>query len=109
MAGGPGGNFQNPMTQFGNLASLGIGLDGQSQTTPRGHGRRHSVNVVNKNGGSQSNTGLGTFAFPSIQETFEDGFTPPSGFNGGHSRQVSRADSTWRISGSNFHNYSVLD
>jgi len=109
MAGGPGGNFQNPMAQFGNLASLGIGLDGQPQTTPRGHGRRHSVNVVNKNGGSQSNTGLGTFAFPSVQETFEDGFTLPSGFNGGHSRQVSRVDSTWRISGSNFHNRSALD
>lgn len=109
MAGGPGGNFQNPMGQFGNLASLGMGLDGQSQTTPRGHGRRHSVNVVNKNGGSQSNAGLGTFAFPSIQETFEDGFIPPSGFNGGHSRQVSRVDPTWRMSGSSLHIHIGLD
>src|ERR1700741_4777001 len=37
----------NPMGQFGNLASLGLGLDGQTSGVPaRGHGRRHSVNVV---------------------------------------------------------------
>lgn len=98
MAGGPGGNFQNPMGQFNsNLAGLGMGLDGQSQTFPRGHGRRHSVNVVNKNGGAQPNANSSTFAFPSTQDNYDDGFTP-SAFNGGHSRQVSRADSTWRIS-----------
>lgn len=95
---GPGVNFQNPMGQFGNLASLNIGLDGQPQTVPRGHGRRHSVNVVNKNGANQGNAGSSTLAFPSTQDGFEDGFAPPVGFNGGHSRQVSRADSTWRIS-----------
>lgn len=95
------------MGQFGNLASLNMGLDGQSQAMPRGHGRRHSVNVVNKNGGNQPNTGSGTFAFPSTQEGYEDGFAPPPGFNGGHSRQVSRADSTWRISKLTLH--IVLD
>jgi protein SSD1 len=95
MAGGPGANFQNPMGQFANLPSMGVGLDGQTQNISRGHGRRHSVNVVNKNTG---NTGSNSFAFPSTQEGFDDGFTPPPGFNGGHSRQVSRADSTWRIS-----------
>jgi len=85
---------QNPMGQFSNLASLNIGLDGQPQGVPRGHGRRHSVNVVNK-----------TVTQPSIsygneysgQDGFEDGFAPPS--FGGHSRQVSRADSSWRING----------
>lgn len=98
MAGGPGANFQIPMGQFGSLNGLSMGLDGQSQTFPRGHGRRHSVNVVNKNGGTQPNPSSNTFAFPSTQEGYDDGFTP-SNFNGGHSRQVSRADSTWRING----------
>ncbi|KXN89637.1 DIS3-like exonuclease 2 [Leucoagaricus sp. SymC.cos] len=95
---GANASFQNPMGQFGNLSGLSMGLDGQSQAIPRGHGRRHSVNVVNKNAGNQPNTGSGSFTFPSTQEGYEDGFAPPS-FNGGHSRQVSRADSTWRING----------
>lgn len=94
----PNVNFQNPMGQFGNLASLNMNLDGQSPTVPRGHGRRHSVNVVNKNIGNSGNGNPGTFAFPSTQEGYEDGFVAPPGLNGGHSRQVSRADSTWRIS-----------
>ncbi|XP_006460291.1 hypothetical protein AGABI2DRAFT_192038 [Agaricus bisporus var. bisporus H97] len=95
----PNVNFQNPMGQFGNLASLNMNLDGQSPTVPRGHGRRHSVNVVNKNIGNSGNGNPGTFAFPSTQEGYEDGFVAPPGLNGGHSRQVSRADSTWRING----------
>ncbi|ESK96057.1 cell wall biogenesis protein phosphatase [Moniliophthora roreri MCA 2997] len=81
---------QNALGQFGNLGGLNLGLDGQVQGVPRGHGRRHSVNVVNKSAGSGFN-GLGA------QDGFDDGFNPP--FNGGHSRQVSRADNSWRING----------
>jgi protein SSD1 len=77
-------NQQALMSQLG----LGVGLDGQPQGVPRGHGRRHSVNVVNKSG-SQSNVGVG-------QDGFEDGFARPAAL-GGHSRQVSRADSAWRL------------
>jgi protein SSD1 len=73
------------MSQLG-FGNLGVGLDGQPGV-PRGHGRRHSVNVVNKSA-SQSNVGVG-------QDGFDDGFAPPAAL-GGHSRQVSRADSTWR-------------
>lgn len=109
-AGGPGQNF-NPMGQFTNIGVLGLGLDGQPQTVPRGHGRRHSVNVVNKNIGGQGNAGSNTFAFPSTQaqDGFDDGFSPPAAFNGGHSRQVSRADSTWRISGVQNNNAFAAD
>ena len=74
------------MNQLG-FGNLGVGLDGQAQGVPRGHGRRHSVNVVNKSA-SQSNVGVG-------QDGFDDGFAPPAAL-GGHSRQVSRADSAWR-------------
>ncbi|EGO27535.1 hypothetical protein SERLADRAFT_346957, partial [Serpula lacrymans var. lacrymans S7.9] len=55
-----------------------------------------SVNVVNK-GSGQGNFGSVSFPY-SGQDGFEDGFAPPPGF-GGHSRQVSRADSSWRING----------
>ena len=88
--------MQNPMGQFSNLG-LGMGLDGQPQGIPRGHGRRHSVNVVNKSN-SQGNTGSISFANP-FPDGFEDGFQPPAPVQfGGHSRQASRADSSWRIS-----------
>jgi len=96
MGAGPTFGVQNPMGQFGNYAGLGVGLDGQTQNIPRGHGRRHSVNVVNKAG---SQPGMGSISFPNPyagQDGFEDGFAPPS--FGGHSRQASRADSSWRIS-----------
>jgi protein SSD1 len=85
--GGPNNQQQALMSQLG-LRNVGVGLDGQPQGVPRGHGRRHSVNVVNKSG-SQSNVGIG-------QDGFEDGFAPPAAL-GGHSRQVSRADSSWRL------------
>jgi protein SSD1 len=90
------GGQQNPMGQFGTLGGLGLGMDGQSPGLPRGHGRRHSVNVVNK-AGVQPNLGSISYnnGFPG-QEGFDDGFVPPS--FGGHSRQASRADSSWRIS-----------
>lgn len=100
MAAGAGATFgaqQNPIGQFGSYAALGVGLDGQSQNIPRGHGRRHSVNVVNK-AGTQSGMGSISYSNPyAAQDGFEDGFVPPS--FGGHSRQASRADSSWRING----------
>lgn len=92
-AGATFGGLQNPMGQFGNLGGLNLGLDGQSQGIPRGHGRRHSVNVVNKAGGQPSISYPNPYAG---QDGFDDGFTAPA--FGGHSRQVSRADSSWRIS-----------
>jgi protein SSD1 len=82
---GSSGSQQVLMSQLG----LGVGLDGQPQGVPRGHGRRHSVNVVNKSG-NQPTARIG-------QDGFEDGFAPPAAL-GGHSRQVSRAESAWRLS-----------
>ncbi|KAI0304107.1 hypothetical protein BC826DRAFT_1089336 [Russula brevipes] len=76
----------NPLMSQLGLSNVGVGLDGQPQGVPRGHGRRHSVNVVNKSA-SQSNSSIG-------QVGYEDGFPPPPAL-GGHSRQVSRADSAW--------------
>jgi protein SSD1 len=84
--GNPSGQ-QALMGQLG-LRNVSLGLDGQPQGVPRGHGRRHSVNVVNKSA-SQSNVSVG-------QDAYEDGFAPPMAL-GGHSRQVSRADSAWRL------------
>jgi protein SSD1 len=90
-----GANFtgQQAMGQFGNLSSLGLGLDGQPQGVPRGHGRRHSVNVVNK-----ASQGSISYSSPYVQDGFDDGFAPPAAL-GGHARQASRADSSWRING----------
>ena len=82
----------NPMGQFGNVGG-GMGLDGQPANLPRGHGRRHSVNVVNK----AASQGSVSFANPFGNDNFDDGFAGP-GALGGHSRQASRADSTWRLS-----------
>ncbi|KIK48946.1 hypothetical protein CY34DRAFT_7939 [Suillus luteus UH-Slu-Lm8-n1] len=86
--------FNSPMGQFNSMSNLGLGLDNQPAGLPRGHGRRHSVNVVNKPSPAQ-----GSISFPySGQDGFDDGFAPPPGF-GGHSRTTSRADSSWRING----------
>lgn len=82
--GSPSGQ-QALMSQLG-LRNVSLGLDGQPQGVPRGHGRRHSVNVVNK-AGNQSTVGIG-------QDGYDDGFAPPAAL-GGHSRQVSRAESAW--------------
>lgn len=88
------GSQQGLMGQLG-LGNVNLGLDGQPQGLPRGHGRRHSVNVVNK---SVSQPGMGSLgSFNGLAEGFDDGFAPPPGF-GGHSRQASRADSSWRLS-----------
>jgi len=84
------GSIQHPMGQFGNISGLNLGLDGQTQGIPRGHGRRHSVNVVNK---TVSQPNMGSLSF----DNFDDGFSAPTAA-GGHSRQASRVDSSWRIS-----------
>ncbi|KIJ56793.1 hypothetical protein M422DRAFT_773554 [Sphaerobolus stellatus SS14] len=81
----PGMNFNGALG-----GGVGLGLPSDDQGLPRGHGRRHSVNVLNKT----SQSSLSSFA----PEGFDDGFTPPAAL-GGHSRQASRADSTWRING----------
>ncbi|KAI0771610.1 hypothetical protein BD413DRAFT_625073 [Trametes elegans] len=86
------GGPQTAMGQFGNLSSLGMGLDGQPSAVPRGHGRRHSVNVLNKTGGPS----LASLGFSASADGFDDGFAPPVGLGGsGHSR----SDSSWRING----------
>jgi len=66
------GNIQNPMGQLGNLSGLGMGLDGQTAAIPRGHGRRHSVNVLNKAVGQS----IGSFEDGGF-EPFDDGFNQP--------------------------------
>jgi protein SSD1 len=53
------------------------------------HGRRHSVNVLAK--GHQPQQSMGGYNF--YNEGYDEGFAPPA-----HSRQASRADSSWRIS-----------
>ncbi|THG99306.1 hypothetical protein EW026_g3016 [Hermanssonia centrifuga] len=68
---------QSAMGQFGQLSNLGIGLDSQPQGIPRGHGRRHSVNVLNKTGGQSS---IGSM-FGGNADGFDDGFAPPAGLN----------------------------
>ena len=89
MPGAAYSSIQNPIGQFASVNGLSLGLDGQTQGVPPGHGRRHSVNVVNK---SASQPGTGTASY----DGFDDGFVGPA--LGGHSRQASRADSSWRIS-----------
>lgn len=84
------GGPQTAMGQFGSLGGLGMGLDGQPSSVPRGHGRRHSVNVLNKSSGQPSLASLG---FSHSADSFDDGFAPPAGL-AGHSR----SDSSWRIS-----------
>jgi protein SSD1 len=49
-----------------------MGLDGQTAGIPRGHGRRHSVNVLNKAVGQS----IGSFEDGGFQP-FDDGFHPP--------------------------------
>lgn len=85
------GGPQNPMGQFGQLGNFGLGLDSQPPGIPRGHGRRHSVNVLNKTSGHQ---GLSASIHANNLDGFDDGFVPPAALNG-HSRN----DSAWRING----------
>ncbi|OCB84520.1 CsMn04 [Sanghuangporus baumii] len=89
----------SPMTSgFSAMGQFGtpmMGLDGQ-QSAPKGHGRRHSVNVLNKATGPGSSLNYGN---PYASEGFDDGFTPPPAMQPAHSRQASRADTSWRMNG----------
>jgi protein SSD1 len=96
MGAGPMGSFATGAPVIGQLGGLG-GLNLPGAGMPVGHGRRHSVNVVNKpNHNPMASLSYGAGAFPT--DGYDDGFAPPAAL-GGHSRQVSRADSTWRING----------
>lgn len=88
----PFAGSQAAMGQFGQMGNLGVGLDGQPQGIPRGHGRRHSVNVLNKLSGQP---GLGSMLTNST-DSFDDGFLPP--VNAPPGQGHSRTDSSWRIS-----------
>lgn len=82
--------FAGPQAAMGQFGQGGLGLpDTQGQGIPRGHGRRHSVNVLNK---STAQPSIGSM-FANSQDGFDDGFVPPPGL-GGHTR----SDSSWRIS-----------
>ncbi|CAL1700717.1 unnamed protein product [Somion occarium] len=86
---GPG--HRRPQAAMGQFGQGGLGLpDTQGQGIPRGHGRRHSVNVLNK---STAQPSIGSM-FANSQDGFDDGFVPPPGL-GGHTR----SDSSWRING----------
>lgn len=96
MVGGSFGSFNIPGIGFsaGLGGGVGLGVSGEDQQgVPRGHGRRHSVNVLNR-GTPNTVQPFNQFG----QDGYDDGFVPPAAF-GGHSRQASRADSTWRING----------
>ncbi len=86
----PGGNFgigAAGVPPMDVSAGMGGGL-------PRGHGRRHSMNVIkNPNEGGQ---GLSPSFGVANLDGFDDGFQPQQ--IGGHSRQPSRADPTFRMS-----------
>ncbi|CAE6465446.1 unnamed protein product [Rhizoctonia solani] len=99
--GGGMGNFGNmqgsPMGNFGNVnlnGGLGLGMPPEQNPNARGHGRRHSVNVINKSPGGGETLGQFNYAFE--QEGYGDGFAPPPS---GHNRQASRSDASWRING----------
>lgn len=83
------GNQFGTMGQFTAPTNLGLDLP---QSLPRGHGRRHSVNVINK-----GNSPGASVSFPVSYDNYEDGFSNQTNMSN-HSRQPSRADSTWRIS-----------
>lgn len=94
---------QAAMGQFGQLGDLGVGAGSLPTGVPRGHGRRHSVNVLNK---SNTQPGLGNM-FASSQDGFDDGFIAPTGLpgnTGGHGH----SDSTWRISKQSFLKCGIL-
>ena len=85
----PGASFGG-MGSFGLGGGVGLGLGNQvdNNGVPKVHGRRHSVNVINKN--AEQNA----YYAPPV-DSFDDGFLPHAG---GHSRQASRADTGWRSS-----------
>jgi protein SSD1 len=91
------GNFGGMPNANFNLGGMGVGgMDQQgSLGVPRGHGRRHSVNVINKSTNDPGQGSSPSFA-PSNLDGYDDGFVAPQA--GGHSRQASRADPAWRMS-----------
>lgn len=90
-----GGAFGGAMGQFG-APIPGLGLEGQ-QGIPRGHGRRHSVNVLNKANGPNASISYPNPYAQQAQDGFDDGFSAPLPM-AAHSRQASRADTSWRMS-----------
>ena len=99
---GPGfPGASNPPQNVNTFTTQGGGLGIDQAGVPRGHGRRHSVNVVNKGHASAPSQ---FFSYNGL-EGFDDGFQPPppAAGNGNHSRAQSRADSSWRISKSALH------
>lgn len=97
------GGMQGPMGNFGamglnNGMGMGMGLPAeQNPNMPRGHGRRHSVNVINKSPGGGETLGQSNYPYNQGNDGYEDGFAPPP--SGGHVRQASRSDASWRING----------
>ena len=94
--GGPGfPGASNPPQNVNTFTNQGGGLGIDQAGVPRGHGRRHSVNVVNKGHASAPSQ---FFSYNGL-EGFDEGFQPPPApGNGNHSRAQSRTDSSWRIS-----------
>ena len=95
------GGYGMPGMGVSNLdasGALGLGLGAAPGARGPGHGRRHSMNVINKNPTAGADVGgIGpNFAANSLDGGYDDGFTPPAVGAGGHSRQVSRADPSWR-------------
>jgi protein SSD1 len=79
-----GGNSMSAFGAYGG--ALGVAPQGEDGNGARGHGRRHSMNVLNKQP-------MGTFG-QNTHDGFDDGFAPPAAL-GGHSRNPSTA---WRKS-----------
>jgi len=97
------GGYGMPGMGVSNLdasSALGLGLGAAPGARGGGHGRRHSMNVINKNPTAGADVGgIGpNFAANSLDGGYDDGFTPPPPAvgAGSHSRQVSRADPSWR-------------
>ena len=82
------GNHFGNAGQYISPSSLNFDLP---LALPRGHGRRHSVNVVNKGVSPGAPA-----SFPLSHDNFEDGFSI-HGNTSNHSRHQSRSDSIWRI------------
>ncbi|KAF8314752.1 RNB-domain-containing protein [Clavulina sp. PMI_390] len=85
------GGFGMPNMPMPSM-DFGMGMPGMANRGG-GHGRRHSMNVINKNTGPIPGDLAASASF-GANDGFEDGFGAPGG--GGHSRQASRAEGNWR-------------
>lgn len=83
------GGPQSAMGQFGQMSNMGMSMDAG---IPRGHGRRHSVNVLNK---TSTQPGMGSIF---SMDGFDDGFMAPAPMNNPPPPQHNRSDSAWRMS-----------